>query len=400
MENEEENKINKNDVVIPPVPPLSPRPFSRGDDVATRKGEAEEESSFFSRMNIVIGGGIGLTDKMAFARNLATMIKAGLPLSRALGVLGKQTKKPAMKKVIRAVGEAITRGESLHAALAAHPRVFSSLFVAIVKAGEESGNLHEALLTIAGHLKESYELQKRVGTALIYPSVIVVAIAIVAVIMLLYVVPVLSETFEELGVDLPLSTRSIIAVSAFLHDSFSFALAVFAAVLLFIAIAAKTNGGKKFFDWLILHTPLVASLASEVNTARTARTLSSLLSAGIPIQEALAVTKDVIANSFYVAVLAEAHDEVGKGTALSAVFNRHEEIYPVLFGEMLAVGEETGRLSDMLLETAVFYEDEVLRKTRDLSSVIEPFLMVVMGVAVGFFAFSMIMPMYSLVGSI
>ena len=361
---------------------------------------SEEQPSFFSRVNIVIGGGIDLPDKIAFARNLATMEKAGLPLSRALGVLGKQSKKPAMKKVIRAVGEAITRGESLHSALAAFPRVFSSLFVAIVKAGEESGNLHEALLTIGEHLKESYELQKRVSTALIYPTVIVIAIAIVAVIMLLYVVPVLSETFEELGVELPLSTRSIIAVSAFLHDSLALALAIFASTLLVIAVVAKTQRGKKFFDWLILHMPLVSSLTSEVNTARTARTLSSLLSAGIPIQEALAVTKDVVANSFYAAVLQEARDEVGKGTALSAVFNRYEKIYPVLFGEMIAVGEETGRLSDMLLETAVFYEDEVLRKTRDLSSVIEPFLMVVMGIAVGFFAFSMIMPMYSLVGSI
>ncbi len=328
------------------------------------------------------------------------MEKAGLPLSRALGVLGKQSKKPAMKKVVRALGEAITRGEPLHSALAAFPRVFSSLFVAMVKAGEESGKLHEALFTISEHLKGSYELQKRVGTALIYPAIIVIAIIIVAVIMLLYVVPVLSETFEELGVELPLSTRSIIAVSAFLHDSLSLALAIFAGILLFIAVVAATRGGKKFFDWLILHTPLISSLTSEVNTARTARTLSSLLSAGIPIQEALAVTKDVVQNSFYIAALKEAHDEVGKGAALSAVFSRHEKIYPLLFSEMIAVGEETGRLSDMLLQTAAFYEDEVLRKTRDLSSVIEPFLMVVMGVAVGFFAFSMIMPMYSLVGSI
>ncbi|MBI3019817.1 MAG: type II secretion system F family protein [Parcubacteria group bacterium] len=401
MENGEENKINGKDaVVIPPPPPFSARPILRGKSIATREKTPPEEASFFSRINIVIGGGIDLPDKVAFARNLATMEKAGLPLSRALGVLGKQSKKPAMKKVVRALGEAITRGEPLHSALAAFPRVFSSLFVAMVKAGEESGKLHEALFTISEHLKGSYELQKRVGTALIYPAIIVIAIIIVAVIMLLYVVPVLSETFEELGVELPLSTRSIIAVSAFLHDSLSLALAIFAGILLFIAVVAATRGGKKFFDWLILHTPLISSLTSEVNTARTARTLSSLLSAGIPIQEALAVTKDVVQNSFYIAALKEAHDEVGKGAALSAVFSRHEKIYPLLFSEMIAVGEETGRLSDMLLQTAAFYEDEVLRKTRDLSSVIEPFLMVVMGVAVGFFAFSMIMPMYSLVGSI
>ncbi|MBI3075185.1 MAG: type II secretion system F family protein [Parcubacteria group bacterium] len=401
MENQEGNKISKNDAVIPPPPPpFSARPILRGKSIATREKTPPEEASFFSRINIVIGGGIDLPDKVAFARNLATMEKAGLPLSRALGVLGKQSKKPAMKKVVRALGEAITRGEPLHSALAAFPRVFSSLFVAMVKAGEESGKLHEALFTISEHLKGSYELQKRVGTALIYPAIIVIAIIIVAVIMLLYVVPVLSETFEELGVELPLSTRSIIAVSAFLHDSLSLALAIFAGILLFIAVVAATRGGKKFFDWLILHTPLISSLTSEVNTARTARTLSSLLSAGIPIQEALAVTKDVVQNSFYIAALKEAHDEVGKGAALSAVFSRHEKIYPLLFSEMIAVGEETGRLSDMLLQTAAFYEDEVLRKTRDLSSVIEPFLMVVMGVAVGFFAFSMIMPMYSLVGSI
>src|SRR3989344_2013656 len=294
-------------------------------------GEGEKPPSLFSRLNVEIGGGISVTDKMAFARNLATMLKAGLPPSRALSVITRQSKKRSVVAVVRALGEGITRGETLSAGLSRFPRVFSPLFVAVVKAGEESGTLFESLTTVGEHLGKSYELEKRVRAALIYPAIILIAMAVVAAIMLFYVVPVLSTTFEELGVALPLSTRIVIGASAFLNDSLSLSLAIFAGALLAFAAAAGTKKGRHFFDLLVLHTPILSLLVEEVNVARTARTLSSLLSAGIPMTEALAVTEEVLQNSYYRAAVAEARDGVGKGAALSATFARYEKIYPPVF---------------------------------------------------------------------
>lgn len=360
----------------------------------------KETSSFFSRVNIRIGGGFVAEDRMAFARNLSAMIKAGLPLSRALGVLLRQSRKPSVQKVMEALKAAIIRGETFHAALAAFPHVFSPLFVAIVKAGEESGGLYGSLQTIGVHLEKSYELEKRIHTALVYPAIIVIAMIAVAAIMLFYVVPVLSTTFNELGVELPLSTRVVIETSDFIRTSSSLVLFLFAAALLLFAGAAKTKNGMRVYDWSVLHTPLIAGIVREVNTARTARTLSSLLSAGLPMTEGLSVAKEVVQNAYYKEVLVEAETSVTKGDVLSEIFGRHETLYPPLFSEMVAVGEETGKLSDLLLETALFYESEVDRATRDMSSVIEPFLMVVIGIAVGFFALAMITPMYTIVGSI
>lgn len=364
------------------------------------KTEEVKPRSFLSRLNITIGGRVKLEDKMIFTRNLAVMIKAGLPLSRALGILERQSKKPKMKEVLHALVGHIARGNALHEALAVFPSIFHPLFVSMVKAGEESGKLPDALGTIGKHLEESYELRKKVQGALIYPAIIMSAIIIVGGIMLIYVVPVLSSTFKELGVDLPLSTRAVIAVSDFLRGSASLALAVFATTLLIIVLAARTRSGRRLVHATILHLPIISPIVKEVNTARTARTLSSLLSAGIHVTESLEITRGVVQNIYYNEVLKEAREKVEKGIALSKVFTAHEKVYPLLMGEMIAVGEETGKLADMLLEVAEFYEGEVGRKTRDMSAVIEPFLMIVIGVAVGFFALSMITPMYSLVGSI
>lgn len=360
----------------------------------------QKKPSFFARVNNLLSGGMRLEDKIAFARNLETMVSAGLPLSRGLSVLWRQSKKPNIRNVLASLREDIAAGKSFHVALGAFPRVFPPLFVALVRAGEESGKLSDSLATVAAHLRESYELGKRIRTALLYPAVIVLAMIIVSVIMLLYVVPVLSTTFEELGVPLPMSTRAIIATSDFLETRTPLALGFFAVLLLVIAVTARTAKGQRFFNWVSLRVPLLGPIVKNVNTARTARTLSSLLSAGVPLVETLTVTEEVLQNPYYKDALREAREKVAQGTALSEIFTRHENIYPLFLAEMAAVGEETGKLSAMFLEIALFYESEVERDTRDLSQVLEPLLMIVIGIAVGFFALSMIMPMYSLVGSI
>ncbi len=270
----------------------------------------------------------------------------------------------------------------------------------MVKAGEESGKLSLALKNIGMQLETSYQLSRKVRGALMYPAVIVGVMIAIGVLMMVFMVPTLTATFVGLGVKLPLSTRIIIGISNFLKNYLLFALGGVVVVGFGLVTAFRTIRGQRYYDWFSLHVPIIGQIVKQVNAARTARTLSSLLASGVEIVVAIGVTKEVIQNSFYKEVLDEIQATIQKGNQISEVFLAHEKLYPMFVGEMVAVGEETGKISDMLLGVANFYEDEVDQKTKDMSSVIEPFLMVFIGVAVGFFALAMIGPIYSLGDSI
>ena len=343
---------------------------------------------------------VKLEEKISFARNLAAMADAGLALSRALSVLERQTKNPKFKQVIQSVEADIGGGKPLHLALAAFPRVFSPLFVSMVRAGEESGGLGNALRIIAEQMQKSYTLQKKIKGALIYPAIVVGAMVVIGVLMLVYIVPTLESTFEELNAELPASTQAIISLSNFLTEHSLVALLLAILVVSAFVAGLRTKRGKRILDFTVLHMPLINGIAKEANAARTARTISSLLSAGVEMLSALEITEEVMQNSYYKEVIASARTDVRQGAPLSRAFAAAEHLYPVVVSEMVAVGEETGKLSLMLTDVANFYEEEVERRTKDLSTVIEPFLMIAIGIGVGFFAFSMIMPIYSLSESI
>lgn len=345
-------------------------------------------------------GGIKLHEKIIFARNLSGMLSAGLSLYRALGVLQKQTTNPAFKKILEALLREIDKGGTLSGGLAQFPKSFSSLFVSMVRSGEESGNMSGSLKEIGLNLEKTYTLNKKIKGALTYPIIILCAIVLIGVLMMIYVVPTLTKTFKELGTTLPGSTQFVIFLSDTIKDhTFLLALAV---LIIFGSIRAlfyikKVQTG---FDFIITRLPALGTMVKEINSARTARTLSSLLSSGVDVTRALEITKDVLQNSHYKSVIDSAISDVQKGEPISSAFKNRTDLYPVMVGEMMEVGEETGKLSGMLLEIALFYEEEVDAKTKDLSTIIEPVLMVFIGAAVGFFAVSMLTPMYSLLGSI
>ncbi|MFM2357337.1 MAG: hypothetical protein RJA61_74, partial [Candidatus Parcubacteria bacterium] len=213
-------------------------------------------------------------------------------------------------------------------------------------------------------------------------------------------VPTLTETFKGLGVELPLSTRAVIFVSDLLRNNIVLVLIGFVVGITTLIVGLKSKIGKRFLDGFIFYIPVVGGIAKQVNSARTARTLSSLLSSGVDVVVALGITGDVLQNSYYKSVLLEAEEAVKKGIQISDVFSKYEKLYPILVAEMMHVGEETGKLSEMLLNMAVFYENEVEQKTKDMSTIIEPFMMVFIGIGVGFFAISMLAPTYSLVDAI
>ncbi len=347
------------------------------------------------------GRGISAEEQIAFAKNMAVMIDAGLSISRALSVLQKQSRNKNLLELLKSISESVNAGETLSKSLEARSDVFSSLFVSMVKAGEESGKLSYSLRIIASQLEKSHALSKKIKGAMIYPSVIICIMIIIGIILMVYMVPTLTETFVGLNIELPLPTRIIIAVSDFLRNNLLLTFGSLLAIGFAFAAMIKTKKGQDMIDTIVLHTPMIKNMSKEVNAARTARTLSSLISSGVAIVSALDITGKVLQNHYFKEIIDEAAKKVELGEQLSESLSASNgDLYPVFVGEMLAVGEETGKMSEMLANIADYYEAEVDQKTKDLSTIIEPFLMVIIGVAVGLFAVAMMLPTYSLVDAI
>ena len=218
--------------------------------------------------------------------------------------------------------------------------------------------------------------------------------------MLIYVVPTLTKTFTELHVELPASTMFIINLSNFAQNHLFISITILVLIFLGIYFGLKTKRGRRMRDWFLLHVPLIAPLVKEVNAARTTRTLASLLAAGVPFVRSLQIVREVVQNSYYQETIEQAEKNIQLGLPISKVFREADNLYPIFVSEMMIVGEETGELGGMLLKVASFYEEEVDQKTKNMSTIVEPFLMVLVGIVVGFFAISMISPMYSLVNVI
>jgi type IV pilus assembly protein PilC len=359
-----------------------------------------EKTGLLARLRKADIRGVKTVDKIMLAKNLGTMIEAGLPLARALSVIERQTRNKKLKQVIKKINEDISKGDALSAAMERHPAVFSSLFVSMVKSGEESGGLTAALKVVAAQLEKAYLLTKKIRGAMIYPAIIMSIMVVIGILMLIFLVPVLTQTFTELKLELPLSTRMIIFVSDFLKNNIIFTLAALAVIIFGLYSFLKTKMGRRTMDTVFLHFPVISGIVKNLNSARTARTLSSLLSSGVDVLVAIKITQDVIQNSYYKVVLDDVKKKIEKGEPISEVFLARDKLYPSFVGEMISIGEETGRLSMMLSNVADFYENEVDQKTKDMSTIIEPFLMVFIGAAVGFFAISMLGPTYSLVDAI
>lgn len=343
---------------------------------------------------------IELKDKIFFANNLSTMIQAGLPLSRALSIIQKQTKNLRMKEVLTNIIDNINKGMTLSDSLAKFPKDFPPVFISMVKAGEESGGLIEALAVVGSQMEKTYVLNKKVKGAMMYPSVILCVMIGVGVLMMIYVVPGLAQTFEEANVKLPFLTQIFVNVASFLQNQSILAIGIVVLIVFIITTFKKTKKGQRALDFASLHVPIFGNLVKEYNSALVTRTMSSLISAGVDILRAIDITNDVVGNSYYKDTLRVARDNVQKGIPLSQVFLNNDKIYPTLVGDMMEVGEETGQLSPMLKKIALFYEAEVDQMTADMSKLMEPLLMVMIASFVGLFAVAMITPMYSIMNSI
>lgn len=357
-------------------------------------------SSFLSRLTAISFGGVRQQDKIMFAKNLSAMLRAGLPLSRALTVLEKQIKGKRWGDIFAALIDGLSKGTSFSVALSTFPKVFPPFMISMVSVGEESGSLAGSLSIVGDQLEKSHALEKKVRGAMIYPAIIIGVMVIIAILMFVFVVPQLTATFASFGAALPLSTRIILGVSAALGHHYLIIILAALVVIVGIYVFSKTNIGRRFNHTLILKLPITGYIAKEVNSARTARTLSSLLTSGVDVVGALKITGNVVQNVHYQNLLHNAAENIQKGGSLEKIFLSRPDLYPDFIAEMVGVGEETGTLSKTLLEVAVFYENEVDEKTKDMSTIIEPVLMILIGIGVGFFALAIISPIYSLSNTI
>lgn len=359
------------------------------------KNERSFLAYFLSRLGIV-----SVTDRIMFTKNLGVMLSAGLPLTRALEILSRQTNNRFFRQIIISLMNDTQKGDFLSSAMKKFPKTFPKIFIAMVKTGEESGQLSGSLGSAGLQLEKDYTLMKKVQGAMIYPAIILIAMVLIGIFMFIYVVPTLVSTFKELNVDLPLSTQVIIFISDFVTKHTYLFIVFFLAAAFSVGWFLRTEKGKIFLGSVFLKVPIISPVVKKVNSARTSRTLATLISSGVNVVEALTITREVLQNNKYKEVLTKAIGDVQKGVPVSNSFKSATKIYPVLLGEMMAVGEETGKISEMLDKIAVFYEEEVAETTKNMATVIEPILMIFIGAAVGFFALSMIKPMYSMMNGL
>ncbi len=343
---------------------------------------------------------VTLEDKMLFVRHLAVMVDAGITLPRSLGILQHQARTARLKNIIENITDSVQKGKSLSESMEMHSKVFGHLFINIIKAGEKGGNLNKTLELLAKHLEKEHSLMAKIRGAMAYPMMVLFAMVVVGITMMVMVIPKLASMFMELGVTLPLSTRVLINISLWMKNNFVIAILLLIVAGVSFKCFLSCNRGKKIFHLIILKIPKVSSMVKKINSARFARITSSLIQAGIPLSESLRSTAKTLPNIYYQMSLEKVADEIQKGKNFHDALQEFDELYPLLVTQMAEIGEETGKSGNILSKLADFYEDDIDNFTKNMSSIIEPALMIVIACAVGFLAFAMIQPMYSLMGAI
>lgn len=343
---------------------------------------------------------VSLAEKMMFTRNLQVMVSAGISLPRALGILSLQVKSGKFRKALRDMGDKVTKGQNFSGALSQHQDIFQEFFVKMIGVGEESGTLEEVLKNITFQMEREYELTSKIKGALMYPMVVVTAMILIGILMLIVVVPQLAATFAELQIELPLTTKIVIGLGIFLSTKWYLLPFILLAFVLIARVLLKTKQGKIIKDFIFLETPVVSTIVKQSNTAYVIRTLSSLIASGVPLLQALEIIFRSVGNTSFQKAIADGCEKVKKGGKLSDALSSYPHLFPVTVIQMLQVGEETGQTADILRKLSDFYEEEVTNATKNLSSVIEPILMLIIGAIVGFFAVSMIQPMYSMLKAV
>ncbi|MFA6918591.1 MAG: type II secretion system F family protein [Patescibacteria group bacterium] len=337
--------------------------------------------------------------KIFLLQNISVMLKAGISLSEALKSLADQTKNRKLKNILLDVGEKIKGGGSFSESMMPYQKDFGELFINMIRAGEASGRLEDVLMELYIQSKKDYTLVTKIRNALTYPVIIIIAMITIASIMAVFVLPSMIKMFDDMNVELPLVTRLLIMLSHFIQKDGIYVL-IGAIILIIVFIRTiKSKTGKHLSDSLILKIPVISGIIKQINLARASRSLSALIQTEIAIVETLTITSRVLGNSVYKLAFLDAAEKVKKGQKLASIFKEYPDIFPSSVIQMISVGEETGSLDNILKNLADFYEEEVTETMNNLPTIIEPVLMILIGIAVGGIAIAVLMPMYSLTQS-
>lgn len=331
-----------------------------------------------------------------FYRQLAILFDANVSPLESLRILGEQTHNLIFKDLIFEIEKDVKGGEPLSQAVAKHPKVFSSFYVNVIKAGEASGKLHDVLRYLADHAEREYNLIHKVRGAFIYPAVILALFLVVGVLMMLYIVPQLTSMLEELGQEIPFTTKVLIGTSKFLRSYIWLVVLILIALIVGLWRGIKTEKGRILLDRFKLRIPIFKEIFQKVYLARFSENLKTLLKGGIPILEALDITAIVIGNKIYENIIKEAREKVRKGETINSAFSAYpKEITPML-SQMVGVGEKTAQLDTILEKVASFYQEEVDRTVANMTQLIEPVMILILGAGVGFLVASILMPIYNI----
>ncbi len=343
---------------------------------------------------------VKLDDKVIFSRQLATMVNAGVPIVRALTILADEaSQSKRLQLALKDIAKRVEAGGALGDAMSQHPDVFSGVYVNMVRAGETGGILDEVLERLATQQEKDAEVVGKVRGAMIYPSVILVVTIVAFFFLMTVIVPKLSVIFEQLGGKLPIYTRILLATSNFMTHYWYIIVAIMGGLVFGLIRWHKTTSGKRAIDKFLVRAPIIGPIVIKVNVARFARTFGSLLSSGIAVLEAIRTTRTALGNVWFQDVLKEVERAVKNGKPLSEPL-QNSELFPAIVGQMTLVGEETGKLDEILVKVAQFYEREVDNVVSSITSIIEPVLIIFLGIMVGFIVVSIFGPISQLTNSI
>ena len=339
--------------------------------------------------------GVPMIEIIVFSRQLAVMLEAGIPIVRALRTLQEQARDHLFAETLKEITFEVDGGSSLYRAMSNHPKVFSELYLSLIEAGEKSGNLVTVLSRLADTLQRENDFRSKTKGAMIYPAVIMAAMLMVVILMFVFVIPRLKGLYEELGATLPITTRILLQISSFMVNFWWLVLILLVGMVILLKHFAATEQGEQFCSRLQLKLPVFGMLIKQMQFTSFTRTLSMLISAGIPILQSLDIAKKTMSNFLFQRGIEEAAKNVEHGGSLGEALS-HNPNFPSMLAEMVKVGEETGKLDNVLLNLASYYENESMRTVDNLSSLLEPLIMIILGIGVGFLVLSLIMPIYSL----
>lgn len=366
---------------------------------ASKMKAAEEKTKKVSKLDTWINDHltrVPIAEKILFIHNLSVMVKAGLSIVEGLRILAEQVENKKLKSVLIDIKEQVEKGRQLSEALTDHPKIFPPIYVSMLAAGEAAGKMEEALTQVSSQMKKSHELTSRIKGAMIYPAVVLVAMGGVGIMMVVFVLPKILVMFEEMDVELPMATKILIAVvNAFSNYGIIIA-AAFVGFIWLCVWLLKNPTIKRGFHQVLLKLPIAGKIIKKINIARFTLTLSSLLQSAIPIIEAVKITSAVEGNVKYRDDLLSVSEALKKGESLSECLAKSPDRFPPMVVQMIMVGEQSGEVEAMLKELSEYYSTEVDNTMKNFSTIIEPVLILMLGLGVAGIAVSVIMPIYSL----